>query len=260
MVQHLWQSNNETATIYITIKTNGKKKLCVFAEDLQKKNSYYANREVIVDGTRTIFISFPISPKNVTIGAINMVDFNDKDIEMSFDIQPLKQYATWMDEQTREFVNLALPFCQISGFVNPAPNGTLYTSKQGNINIKYFPVIKDKGKPISTPARIGHNTGVIEVAQYCFDKYTIPMRFMILCHEYSHKYRNPKMNLDISNEFGADLNGLYIYLGMGFSKIDAICVFANVFLKAQTDQNIYRMRKINEYIDRFERQEYAKLV
>jgi hypothetical protein len=47
---------------------------------------------------------------------------------------------------------------------------------------------------------------------------------------------------------------------MGFSKIDAICVFANVFLKAQTDQNIYRMRKINEYIDRFERQEYAKLV
>jgi hypothetical protein len=189
-----------------------------------------------------------------------MVDFNDKDIEMSFDIQPLKQYATWMDEQTREFVNLALPFCQISGFVNPAPNGTLYTSKQGNINIKYYPVIKDKGKPISTPARIGHNTGVIEVAQYCFDKYTIPMRFMILCHEYSHKYRNPKMNLDISNEFGADLNGLYIYLGMGFSKIDAICVFANVFLKAQTDQNIYRMRKINEYIDRFERQEYAKLV
>ena len=69
-----------------------------------------------------------------------------------------------------------------------------------------------------------------------------------------------KMNLDISNEFGADLNGLYIYLGMGFSKIDAICVFANVFLKAQTDQNIYRMRKINEYISRFERQEYAKLV
>lgn len=86
------------------------------------------------------------------------------------------------------------------------------------------------------------------------------MRFMILLHEYSHKFRNPKMNLDISNEFGADLNGLYIYLGMGFKKIDAICVFANVFLKAQTDQNIYRMRKINEYISRFERQEYAKLV
>jgi hypothetical protein len=40
--------------------------------------------------------------------------------------------------------------------------------------------------------------------------------------------------LEIENEVGADINALYIYLGLGFSKVDAICVFANVFLKAQT--------------------------
>ena len=66
------------------------------------------------------------------------------------------------------------------------------------------------------------------------------------------------MGLDISNEVGADINALYIYLGLGFSKIDAICVFANVFLKAQTKGNMERMRKIMDYIQKFENGEFAK--
>jgi ferritin len=80
---------------------------------------------------------------------------------------------------------------------------------------------------------------------------------MILLHEFSHKYKNPKIGLKISDEVGADINALYIYLGLGFSKIDAICVYANVFLKAQTPSNIDRMRKINDYINKFENQEFA---
>ena len=114
------------------------------------------------------------------------------------------------------------------------------------------------GNAVNTPARIGHKTGIIEVAKSKFDRYTVPMRVMILLHEFSHKYRNPKIGLPIAHESGADVNGLYLYLGVGFSKVDAICVFANVFLKAQTDSNIQRMRKIQEYIQKFENQEYAK--
>jgi ferritin len=83
------------------------------------------------------------------------------------------------------------------------------------------------------------------------------MRMMILLHEYSHKYRNPKIGIEISNEIGADINALYIYLGLGFSKIDAICVYANVFLKAQTQGNIARMRKIMDYINKFEQEDFA---
>lgn len=118
MVQHLWQSDNSTATIYITIKTNGKKRLCVFAEDFHKQNSYYATREIDVEGERTIFMSFPITPKNITIGAFNINDVSDKNIQMTFNIQPLKEYATWLDGDTTEFIELALPFCQIAGFQN----------------------------------------------------------------------------------------------------------------------------------------------
>jgi hypothetical protein len=84
------------------------------------------------------------------------------------------------------------------------------------------------------------------------------MRVIILLHEFSHKYKNPKIGLEISNEIGADINALYIYLGLGFSKIDSICVFANVFLRAQTSSNIERMRKIMDYIQKFENQGFAK--
>jgi hypothetical protein len=113
---------------------------------------------------------------------------------------------------------------------------------------------------LNTPARIGHNTGIIEVAQMSMIKYTVAMRMIILLHEFSHKYKNPKMGLEISNETGADINALYLYLGLGFSKVDAIYVFANVFLKAQTQSNILRMRKIMDYIKRFENEEFAKVI
>jgi hypothetical protein len=110
---------------------------------------------------------------------------------------------------------------------------------------------------MNTPARIGHKSGIIEVSKNSFDKYTVAMRMIILLHEFSHKYKNPKIGLEISNETGADINALYIYLGLGFSKIDAICVFAKVFLRAQTESNINRLRRITDYIEKFENLEYA---
>ncbi len=108
------------------------------------------------------------------------------------------------------------------------------------------------GQRLNTPARVGHNTGIIDAAKWKFDSYTVAERVVILLHEFSHKYRNPKLGFAIGNETGADINALYIYLGLGFSKIDAINVFANVFLKAQTDGNIKRMRVIMDYIKKFE--------
>jgi hypothetical protein len=56
---------------------------------------------------------------------------------------------------------------------------------------------------------------------------------------------------------GADINALYIFLGLGFSKIDAICVYGEVFLKAQTKGNVERMRKIMDYIAKFENEDFA---
>jgi hypothetical protein len=259
MFSNHYQSDNKRFCLIITIKTNGKKNFRVWAEDLGKKNSVYANREIEVDGRRSIYFSFPVSPKKLFIGALNVSDPKDNDFSVEMLETAIKDYNVWLDESTKSFLKCAISFSQMCGFTNASPKGRIFTNDDKQYNIKFFDIIRDykSGNILNTPARIGHNTGIIEVAKAKFDKYTVPMRMMILLHEYSHKYRNPKIGLEISNEIGADINALYIYLGLGFSKIDAICVYANVFLRAQTQGNIARMRKIMDYINKFEQEDFA---
>lgn len=254
------QSNNRKFSLYITIRSAREKKFRVWAEEFQKRNSKYADREIVVKGERTIHFNFPVSPQTLFIGVLNSENPQDTDFSVDLQEQELTTYNIWIDSETSDFLSLAVPFTQVSGFSSATDNGRIYTTSDKEFTIKYFNVIRDQktGQPMNTPARIGHKTGIIETAKVKFDKYTIPMRLVILLHEFSHKYKNPKIGLDITDEIGADINALYIYLGLGFSKIDAICVFANVFLKAQTKGNIERMRKIMDYIQKFENQEFAK--
>jgi hypothetical protein len=254
-----YDSNNEKFSLIISVKTNGTKRFRVWAEDLGKKNSKYADREIKVDGERRIFFSFPVSPKKLFIGCVNCDNVGDKDFEVVLMKAPLRDYNIWLDTDTTQFLDLAVPFSQVSGFEDASPNGRIFTTDDQKFQIKYFDIIRDyaSGKTLNTPARIGHQTGRIEIAKAKFDKYTIPMRVAILLHEFSHVYKNPKIDLEISNETGADINALYIYLGLGFSKIDAICVYGEVFLKAQTKGNIERMRKIMDYIAKFENEDFA---
>ncbi len=259
MFSREYDSNNRQFCLTFQISAPKNKKIRVWAEQLGKKNSKYAEREIIVEGKRTIYFSFPYTPKKLFIGALNADDPKDKDFEVMMLETPLKTYNIWMDADTSKFVDFAAQFSQMCGYESAAPQGRLFRDKTKQFKIKFFDVIKDytTNKVIGTPARIGHATGIIEIAKNRYDSYTIPMRMMILLHEFAHKWRNPKTGLQISDETGADINALYIYLGLGFSKIDAICVYANVFLKAQTPSNIKRMRKINDYINKFENQNFA---
>ena len=260
MFAKIYDSSNKKFSLNITIKCAGEKTFGVIAEDNGKPNSEYANRELTINGSRTIYLSFPVSPKQLQIKVWNCKDANDSDFTVELEKKELKSYDIWLDDETRDFLTLCVHFSQICGFERASQKGRRFTTEDKKFNIKFFDVIYDikTGNKLSTPARIGHNSGVIEVAKYKFVNYTIPMRMIILLHEFSHKYKNPKLGLDISNETGADVNALYIYLGLGFSKIDAICVFANVFLKAQTKGNIERMRKIMDYIQKFESGQFAK--
>lgn len=258
MIQE-WDSGNRQISLQVTVKSPTKKIFYIVAGEKWRINSNYAKRDMVVDGERTITLSFPVTPETILIGIWNKNNKLDNNFTVEFNEAPLKTYNVWTDFETSEFLNLAYRFSRVCGYEFASLKGRVIS--QGKFVIKYFPVITDymSNKTLSTPARIGHNSGVIEVAKRCFDKYTFAERVMILLHEYSHKYRNPKMGLAIENEIGADINALYIYLGKGFSKIDAINVFANVFLKAQTNGNIKRMRAIMDYIARFEAGEYAQL-
>lgn len=266
-MQQAINTENRQFCLYITIKCVGKRVFRCIASDYGRANSKYADRAITVDGERTIYFSLPLTPKTMNLEVFDVNDKNAIDFSVSLSEQPLKTYAIWLDEDSREFLNLCLFFSQVAGFnsVNGAPpaspNGRMFATSDNKFAIKYFDVIKDfmTNMTLSTPARIGHTSGIIETSAVKFRPYTLAMRVMILLHEFSHKYRNPKMGLAINNEIGADINALYIYLGLGFSKVDAIYVYANVFLKAQTPGNIKRMRKIVDYIQRFENEEFAKL-
>lgn len=253
-------TDNRSFSLNITIACQGKKNFRISAEDYGKQNSKYADRIIAVEGERTIFFSFPVSPRQIFFSCIEIENPKSDDFTVNVEAIPLKTYNIATDGETRDFMQLAIQFSQVAGFKLPDVNGTVYQTSDEHFTIKYFPVIKGpNGSPMNTPARIGHNTGIIETAYCKFKNYTIPMRIAILLHEFSHKYKNPKIGLEISNEIGADINALYIYLGLGFSKIDAICVFGQVFLKAQTPGNQARMRKIMDYINKFENQEFAKV-
>ncbi len=256
-----WISDNRSISLQVTVKCATKKRFFLVVRDKTKPNSQYARREMEVTGERTISFSFPVTPYMMEISITDMANAKDNNFSAAFEEKPLKTYQIWMDEDTRNFLKLAYHFCQVSGYEQASPSGRIFQSSDGKFVIKYYPVIIDgqTRQPISTPARIGHATGNIDIAKCKFDRYTFAERMIIILHEFSHKYRNPKLGLAISNEIGADTNALYIYLGLGFSKIDAINVFANVFLRAQSEGNIRRMRSIMDYIQRFENGEYAQV-
>lgn len=252
MIQNAWNSNYEKCRLFMTITTGENKRVRIIAREYNKPNSKYADRQVTVNGQRKIFLSFPVSPKQTEVIVYNLDNPNDKDIKVEYDKRPLDAKGAWMDEEATDFSRLAILFSQTMGFVR-APRW--YTSHDQYFKIKLMPTITDymTGQNLTTPARIGHETGIIEASQERMLGFTIAARLIIMLHEFSHKYRNPKLGLPINSEIGADLNALYIYLGLGFSKVDAIYVYCNVFLKAQTPGNQQRMRAIMQYIEEFEK-------
>jgi hypothetical protein len=70
------------------------------------------------------------------------------------------------------------------------------------------------------------------------------MRMAILLHEYAHYY----LNKQPSNESEADLNGLNIYLQLGYPKIDIYNVFLNVFKRSPSAQNKSRFEKLDRFV------------
>jgi len=256
-LEQTWETGQRKLALDISIKCEGICRFRVIATDI-KPNSKYADRVIEVNNFRKIYISLPQSPDTLKIKILPIK--SQKDFLVDIKEKTLKTYEISLSEETKKFVKFAQQFVACSGFESATSSGRFFTTPDKEFKIRYFPIISDNGRISSTPARIGHSSGIIEVSKSHFDKYTIPMRMAILLHEYAHKYLNPKSNLPISDEVGADLNALYIYLGLGYSKVDTIYVFVNVFLKAQSDGNMNRIRKIMNYIAKYERGEIAKVL
>ncbi len=250
---------------YLALKNNtrGEIRLNIVVRDVEKPNTVYTDRlvDIAAMDIRKIKMQFPISGNHMQLLVVNVrsgigANFNDPTFEAKpYKITGLETCDVWMDAQTESFVRFAEEFSANCGFLSPGN----YRSEDGQFLIQYQPylTVKDQygnQKISSTPSRVGHITGNIGVSQKHFLAYSVPMRVVILLHEFAHKFQNRKLNKQMDDESAADMAALYVYLGRGYPRTDAREVYLNIFLRARTEENALRYKKIDEFIKRFDKQ------
>jgi hypothetical protein len=252
--------NKVPCTLVLGIKTNKPEKIKIRLSDNKKPNTYYISREVKVNGYRELRLNLPQSPPaalltifNASVGNVPINADKSFTIE-KFESANLEQCPIWLKKGTASFVKFAQKFSENAAILSAGKyEPSIYRSDDAKFHIDYYNKIYDKRakKFLSTPARVGHTTGIIEVSKQDFLRYTVPMRMIILLHEYAHKYLNPTINKPIAYETGADINGLHIYLALGYPPSEAHYAFLHVFKDANNEENTKRYNIINDFIDRF---------
>jgi hypothetical protein len=254
-------SNTIPFSIIMGIKTNSPEYLNIVAYDKNQPSTIYINRGGEIKGSREFELKFPQTPYNMVLSITNRKYGNlpngqqDKSFTINrFDVAELKTCPLWMDDDIKNFVEFAKWFSANADTLSAGDyKPSIYRSDNAKFCIDYYNKIRDRetGAFVGTPARIGHDTGVIEVSKADFEKYSIPMRMVILLHEFSHKYMNPKLNRQINDEISADINALNIYLSLGYPYIEAQYAFLNVFRDANNEMNKRRYLILNDFMKKF---------
>jgi len=258
---HVLQTNKKPQTVVVRVETSKPEEICVLAKDKNKPNTFYVKRKGIVNGVRDFELKFPKSPSETVIAIYNKKNGliqgvkEDQSFKISeFKVKDLFTCPIWMSPETMSFIKFAQEFAENASVLSAGDTiPHIYRSDDGKFNFDYYIKIRDRktGKYVNTPARIGHLTGIIEISKKDFLKYSIPMRMIILLHEYSHKYLNPKINREISYETGADINALLIYFSLGYSEMEAHQAFLYVFRGANNDENLKRYLIIKDFINKY---------
>lgn len=249
----------EEFTLKICVKTDSPQKIRIVVKDADKPNTNFTNRWKTVNGETDFYVRMPISGKSALIDVYNEKNGNrHKGEDPTFEVTevkkiPLEKKLDVVDlsnPMIASFVNFAVKFCYNAGWLESGK----YVSRDERFTIEYLPTIMSSrtGKALNTPARISQSTGRIQVSQEKFVPMTVPMRLAILFHEFSHYY----INDDMKDEVEADLNGLLIYLGLGYPRIEAYEAFLSTFANVATQQNKERYDKINKFITDFENNNY----
>ena len=263
----LFKTKQRPITLIIEVMTASPQKIEVVVQDANKKNTKFTQRYHTVRGKQKFYVRMPISPYEAIISVYNKANGNMRKGEdntfkvVSIDAVKLKRKmdcVNWDNPKIRDFVHFAQQFCENAGILSAGkfPNGSTYISDNGNFRIDYFDDIRSKkGLVIPTPARISQSKGIIQVSKKHFKKFTVPMRLAILLHEFSHFYLNKNM----ADETEADLNGLLIYLALGYPRIEAYQSFLHTFKDTPTNQNKERFDILHQFITNFERNKYCTI-
>jgi len=250
-------TNNAPIRLEIKVKTSKPETLCVLVYDEKNpEGTVFTNRWKTINGEETFSVRLPLSPATAIVEVYNKALGRGikRENETSFSIESVEKKALERklapsdiaNADIRSFVDFACAVAYNLGTMEP---DKAYQSDDGKFFIKLSGRMLDKqGNEVTTPARINRHTGVIQVSKKQMLKMTVPMRFAILMHEFSHYYLNEK----IDDEMEADLNGLLIYLGLGFPRIEAYQAFLETFKNRPSELNKDRYDIINKFITDFE--------
>lgn len=252
----------EELILKITVRVVGNKpqKIRIVVSDVDQVNTVFTNRYNVFQGEKEFLVRMPLSPRVALVQVYNDAYGNrKKSDEDTFQMvgpgierMPLEKKMDVVDmanAEVKTFVTIAQKFCYNAGVLDTGQ----YYSKNGKIKFKYLPTIYLKdGKESATPARIGETTRIIEISQKIFVPFTVPMRFAILCHEFAHCY----MNSNKTSEVEADLQGLLIYLGLGYPRIEAYQAFLETFIGSPSELNKKRYDIVNRFINDFEKNKF----
>lgn len=259
-----------TAKVLLQNNTYAIQYIRLVARDVYKPYTVYSERTVTLQpaSQREITMTFPVAPEYMEIYTYNInswkgneryinpkVKDNTFNSEVVETLRSIRDCDVWMDSDVAEFSKFAEWFAINAGLLSYGD----YKTDSGKFLIRYMPYITyveeytNNIKKSTTPSRIGHKSGRVEVSKEHFLTYSIPKRFIILLHEFMHKYGNKKyLGRDISDENGADFLALYVYLGKGYPRIDAKDVFLTIFANNPTEDNEKRKNLILRFIDDFD--------
>ena len=97
---------------------------------------------------------------------------------------------------------------------------------------------------------------MIEISKEHFMKLSWNQRVAILSHEYAHFYKNPLSGLDVKDEYGADLNGLTVYIARGYGESEYMNAFRKTFNGHKTEQNRVRWSLLQDFTKKIHQGKY----
>ena len=241
---------SQPTTLVIPIETASEHRIGIRVKSTEHRNTLYVDRYKTIMGREEIQVGMPIAPEKVIVEVynqpMNMIAMNGgyrvgKIIQKP--LQDMPQCINYSNPKITSAIPFFTQFCAVSGYSDAG--GMFYYDKTFEYGIKYLDSIPEAPE---TPARIHADKGFIEVSAEYFRNYTIPMRMAVMLHEFAHYW----LNRDIDSEIEADLNGLALYLSLGYPRISAFNSFTRVFMNAPTRQNKERMEIIKTFIANFD--------
>ena len=269
--------NRRKCTLAFKFETGQPERLRIIVLDPLKPNTVYANGAITINKEGYFYVRMPISPKTAIIRVYNErngANVKDPSFRFNMEVTTLKtniQSFNVFNPRITSFLTFISEFADNAGILS-AGNRSIYLSDDAEHRIDYVDVIRnEEGRELTTPGRISTVNKRIELARKHIITYTVPGIVAVGCHEFSHgdlvkdptkaqlksimnAYKvNQKTAELIHHETEADLNGLRIYLGSGFSRKEAYRVFVKVFAGSPSKVNDIRCQIIENFILNFEK-------